>query len=76
MSKVITLANLGNGNSGNIKVTQDATGSRTLTLLPTPKVISAGAGAIALTGDANSVDIISWWFDGTDLNVTYGLNYN
>ena len=61
--------------SGNIKVTQDATGGRTLTLLPTPDVINGGAGVITLTGTASSTDIISWWYDGTDLNVTYGLNY-
>jgi len=73
---VITLSNLTDGMSGNIKVLQDATGGHTLTILPTPKVINGGTGAIALTGDANSTDILSWWYDGADLNVTYGLNYN
>ena len=72
----ITLSNLADGMTGNIKVVQDSTGGHTLTLSPTPKVINGGAGVVELTGTANSVDIISWWFDGDDLNVTYGLNYD
>jgi hypothetical protein len=71
-----TLTNLIDGMSGNIRVQQDVTGGRTLTLSPTPKVINGGAGIVTLTGTTNSVDIISWWYDGVNLNVTYGLNYN
>jgi len=71
-----TLTNLVDGMSGNFFVTQDATGNRTLTILPTPKVINGGGGSVTLTGTANSTDIISWTYDGSTLYVTYGLNYN
>ena len=72
----ITFTNLVNGMSGNIVVIQDATGGHSLTLSPTPDVIDGGNGTIPLTGTAGSKDIISWTYDGVDLNVTYGPNYN
>lgn len=73
----MTLTNLVDGMSGNVKVTQDAGGNGyTLVLSPTPDVINGGGGVITLTDTASAVDILSWWYDGTDLNVTYGLNYN
>ena len=71
-----TLTNLVDGMSGNFYITQDGTGGHTLTLSPTPKVINGGGGVVTLTGTAGSTDIISWAYDGTNLYVTYGLNYN
>lgn len=65
------------GMTGNLKVTQDATGSRTLTLPANSKVINGGSGAITLTTTANAVDILSWiTFDGTTTYWTYGKNFN
>ncbi len=75
-NSVINFSNLVDGMSGNMKVVQDSVGSRTLTINPTPKVINNGGGVISLSKEANAVDIISWWYDGTDLNITYGLKYN
>jgi hypothetical protein len=72
----ITLTNLQDGMSGNLVITQDASGGGTISLSPTPKVVNGGSGSITLTGTAGSTDIISWWYDGSDLYVTYGLNFN
>ena len=71
----LTLSNLVNGDEGNIIITQDSTGGRTLTISPTPKVINSGGGIIVLTSAANSVDILSYTYDGSMLFITYGPNY-
>ena len=72
---VLTLSNLVDGDEGNIIITQDTTGSRTLVISPTPKVINSGAGSIVLTGTANSIDILSYTYDGSRLFITKGPNY-
>lgn len=72
----LTLSNLTNGDEGNIIVTQDATGSRAITISPTPKVINGGSGVVTLSTTANSIDIISYTYDGTNLYINYGKNYN
>ena len=71
----LTLSNLVDGDEGNIIVTQDGTGGRTLVILPTPKVINGGGGTLTLTGTANSIDILSYTYDGSRLFITYGKNY-
>jgi len=72
----LTLSNLTNGDEGNIIVIQDGTGGRTITISPTPKVINGGAGVVTLSTTANSIDIISYTYDGTNLYINYGKNYN
>lgn len=59
-----------------LAVIQDATGSRTLTLPASTKVINAGAGAVTLTTTASATDILSFRWNGTTLFCTYGKNYN
>lgn len=71
----LTLSNLTNGDEGNIIVKQDATGGRTITISPTPKVINGANGIIVTTAAANSIDVISYTYDGTNLYITYGINY-
>lgn len=63
------------GCTGVLIVKQDATGSRTLTLPGSSKVVGGGAGAITLSTAANSVDIISFYYDGTNFWWTYGKNF-
>ena len=72
----VRFAGLTDGMSGKLKFTQDATGGHALTMSPTPKVSNGGNGEIVLTGTANSTDVLSWWYDGVDLNVSCELNYN
>jgi len=71
----LTLSNLTDGDEGNIVVTQDSTGGRTLTISPTPKVINSGGGTITLTGTANSIDMLSYTYTNSVLYITYGTNY-
>lgn len=52
------------GMSGNLKVIQDGTGSRTLAYNAVWKW--EGGTAPTLTTTASAVDIISWWTDGTN----------
>ena len=61
-----------------LKVVQDGTGSRTLTLGSgcSWKVISGGAGAITLSTAANSIDIISFSYDGANCYANLGKNYS
>lgn len=63
------------GQSGTLVVKQDATGSRTLTLPAGSKVRDGGAGAITLSTVANAIDILSYYYDGTNYFWTYGKNY-
>ncbi|MCP4089279.1 MAG: hypothetical protein GY746_05760, partial [Gammaproteobacteria bacterium] len=69
----ITMSNLYAGAKGFIILTQDATGSRTLTISPAP-ITAAGAG-YALTGTANSVDMIPYFYDGTNLYVNVNKDF-
>jgi len=61
-----------------IKLTQDGTGSRTLTLGSgcTWKVVNGGAGAITLTTTASAIDVLAFTYDGTNCLATLGKNFN
>jgi glycyl-tRNA synthetase alpha subunit len=64
------------GMYGLIRITQDATGSRTLTLPAGSKVINGGGGVLALTTTAGATDVLSYFYDGTNYYWTVGYNYN
>lgn len=72
----LSITNVVAGMYGLIRVTQDATGSRTLTLPSGSKVINGGVGAVALTTTANATDVLSYFYDGTNYYWTVGFNYN
>jgi hypothetical protein len=59
-----------------LEVIQDATGSRTLTLPASTKVIGGGAGAVTLTTTGSATDIITFRWNGTTLFANLGTNYN
>lgn len=71
----LTLTNLSDGDEGNIIITQDSGGGNSINISPTPYVIDDGSGQITLTGTGNSIDILSYTYDGTRLFITYGTNY-
>jgi hypothetical protein len=58
-----------------LKVIQDGSGSHTLTLPPGCKVIAGGAGGVVLTSAANAIDILTFYYDGTNYYVNIGKNY-
>jgi predicted transcriptional regulator len=72
----LSLTNAVTGMYGLIRVTQDATGSRTLTLPAGSKVINGGGGVVALTTTAGATDVLSYFYDGTNYYWTIGYNYN
>lgn len=57
------------GSSGTLRLTQDGTGSRTLTL---PSGSKAAGGAFTLSTAAGAVDILAWVYDGTSYFWTIG----
>jgi len=56
-----------------LKLIQDATGSRTITLPASCRGFDGGA-ALTLTTDANAVDILFLYYDGTNYHTSLGLN--
>jgi len=74
--RTLAISNAKEGHVGILKVIQDGTGGWALTLPANSKVSGGGAGAITLSSPANSEDVLSYIYDGTDYLWTYGRNYN
>jgi len=75
-NRTLAISGAAAGYNGVLIVKQDGTGSRTLTLPGSSKVIGGGSGAITLTTTASAIDVLSWYYDGTNYYWTYGLNFN
>jgi hypothetical protein len=75
-NRTLAISGAANGMSGTLIVKQDGSGSHTLALPSGSKVVNGGAGVIALTAAASSIDILTWTYDGTNYFWTKGLNYN
>jgi len=76
-NRTLSLEQLTPGDYGTIKVIQGGAGSFTLTLPTNPvsKVADGGAGAVTLSTAAGSVDILVFYYDGTNLNWNISKNY-
>jgi hypothetical protein len=75
-NRTLALSNFRNGMFLSLLVIQDGTGSRTLTLPASTKVIGGGAGAVTLTTAANSHDVLTIWKINDIIYCNYGKNYN
>lgn len=75
-NRTLAISGAAAGMTGILKVVQDGTGSRTLTLPAGSKVFSGGSGAVTLTTTASAIDILTWIYDGTNYFWNKGLNYN
>lgn len=75
-NRTLAITNPVAGMYGTLVVTQDATGTRTLTLPAGSKVINGGAGAVTLTTTGAAKDILTFYYDGTNYYFNYGKNYN
>jgi len=64
------------GATGLLIVKQDGTGGRTLTLPGSSLVINDGGGTVTLSTGANEIDILTWYYDGTNFFWTIGVNYS
>jgi hypothetical protein len=73
-ANTLSITNAKAGMFGLIKVSN--TGTSTLGLPAGSKVINGGAGAVPLTQVASAVDILTFYYDGTNYWWTYGNNYN
>jgi hypothetical protein len=74
-NRTLAFSNTRTGAYYTLRVIQDGTGSRTLTMPASVKVIGGGAGVVTLSTAANSVDLISFYFDGTNYWTSFGQNY-
>jgi len=64
------------GATGLLIVKQDGSGGRSLTLPGSSLVINDGGGAVTLSTGPNDVDILTWYYDGTNFFWTIGVNYS
>jgi len=73
-TNTLTINNAKPGMFGMLKLVNAGTSSITL---PTgSKVINNGGGSVLLTQTASAVDILTFYYDGTNYWWTYGNNYN
>ena len=73
-ANTLTVNNARAGMYGLIRLTN--AGTSTITLPANSKVINNGGGAVLLTQTAMAVDILTFYYDGTNYWWTYGNNYN
>lgn len=77
----VDITNVESGDYGTIIITQDATGSRTITFgninggAGTHVSVSGGLGSITLTSTGSAVDILSYYYDGTSVHWSAGYDY-
>jgi len=75
-STILNISGLYNGWAGTLKVKQQFSGF-TLGLPSGAKVINSGLGSVILTtGKSGAIDVLGFEFDGTDLMVAIGNNFN
>lgn len=72
----IIINNVKVGQYGTLVVKQDATGGRAISLPTGSKVINGGNGFIPLTSTPNAINILSFYYDGTNYFWTYGNNFD
>jgi hypothetical protein len=78
----LDLINVRNGDTGNIILTQDGTGSRTLSFGTvngsggTHRVVNGGGGVPTLTAMGGHTDILSFTYNGTAMYWTVGNDYD
>jgi hypothetical protein len=66
-SRTLVIAGLTQGDYGTLKIIQGGAGSYALTLPNPSKVSGAGAGALTLSTAVGSIDIATFYYDGTTL---------
>lgn len=75
-NRTLAFASTVAGMDGYLRVVQDGTGSRGLTLPGSSKVVGgAGSATIALTATPGAIDILCWYYDGTTYYWTLQKNF-
>ncbi len=77
-SRTLNITNPVTGGSYVLRVVQDGTGSRGLTLGTgcTWKVSGGGSGAITPTTTASAIDVLAFTYDGTNCYANFNKNFN
>ena len=75
-ARALTITGAVSGSQGVIKVVQDGTGGRTLSLPASSKVVNSGSGTWTPTAAAGSIDILAWIYDGSNYFWTIGKTYS
>lgn len=74
-NRTLSITNAIAGEYYTLKVVQDGTGSRTLTMPGGTKVANAGGGVVTLTTTAGAIDLLTFYYDGSNYYVNKGANY-
>lgn len=74
-ARSLAFSGIAAGMNGTLICKQDGTGNRTLALPSGSKVINGGAGSIGLSAAANSIDLLTWIYDGANYFWTFGKAY-
>lgn len=72
--RTLTITSPTAGETYVLRVKQDGTGNRTITTWPTGSLFPGGI-LPSLTGAANSTDIVSLYYNGTNFFVNYNYNF-
>lgn len=72
----LAITNTTPGSYGTLVVKQDAIGARQILLPSGSKVINGGLGIVLLTATPNAIDILSFYYDGTNYYWTIGHNFD
>ncbi|MGN6293139.1 MAG: hypothetical protein ACTHMV_10390 [Chitinophagaceae bacterium] len=75
-NRILSILNAQNGSQGRLIVKQDATGNRRLTLPAGSLILTSANQNTALSTVANSVDLLTWSFDGTNYFWTIQSTFN
>lgn len=74
-NRTLAITGAVSGTSGILKVVQDGSGGHTLALPANSYVVNGGAGVVTLSAGAGDIDILSFFYDGTNYYWTVGLDF-
>lgn len=75
-NRTLAFSGAEDGMTGVLIVIQDGTGSRTLALPAGSLVVDGGGGEVTLSTAPDSIDVLTWIYDGTNYLWTYGTDFN
>ena len=75
-NRTLAISGATDGMTGVLFVIQGTGGSHTLTLPSGSLVVNGGGGEVTLSTAEDSIDVLTWIYDGTNYFWTYGTNFN
>ena len=74
-NRTLAISGAINGGIYTLIVKQDGSGSHTLAMPSGSKVVGAGGGVVTLSTAPNAVDVITFFYDGSNYWITYGTSF-